>query len=77
LGPKLPIELDTGEVVRIVEGLEDAAPRPSRCVDLAAGTVVEGHAQPVLADDLDLGDPVQIRGRPRIRRLPTSPRRRL
>ena len=54
------VEFDSSEVGRIAQRLEDATPVPTRRVNLAADAVVEHEAQTMLADDLDLDDPVQM-----------------
>ena len=58
--PELAIKLDTSEVGRIAQRLKHTAPVPRRCVDLAADTVIERKAKPMLADNVDLDNPMQM-----------------
>lgn len=60
--PELLIKLDASEVGRIASRLKDATPVPSRGVKLTADAVLEREPHTMLADNLDLDDPVQMGG---------------
>jgi hypothetical protein len=57
---ELMVEFDSSEAHRILQRLEDATPVPVRRIDFPADAVVERDAQAMLADDLDLDDPMQM-----------------
>ena len=59
---ELRVKLHASEVRRIAERLEDAGPIPVGGVKLTSDTIVEGKAQTMRADNLDLDDSVQMRG---------------
>jgi hypothetical protein len=59
--PEFLVTSNLSEVRGIAKRLEDAAPIPVRRVKLATDTVVERKPQTMLADNLDLDDPVQMR----------------